>query len=411
MKKSTLFLGLLTLTTLSLVACGTKDYTMTFDEAYDISKQSTLQDIILNTETFEQSFNMSTNVNAKSTKLTLNLQANSKQDLENTKSESTTKFDGKVNIEDNTISADWVLDLKLVNDVIYLNLQSLNIVWSQDTSFISAMVDGFKNQRYSLSMEWLGELPSSLSYLRETNDIDEKVNEIIINEWSTIYEGKFAQFHGYNARKFSLDNEKLQELINDYYSLLYTSLDEEYTYTPEIPQVNIQDFEWYLVITWKNKVTTVVDNMSIDDATISLYSGKDFYVYVSSEDIPLLEILATKKMCKYKVSANMQNIASLNGTISPRVSSSKIKINFNITLDIVPTNTDQPNTIIPLKGNRTYKSIPDFNISVPEESQDLSEILSSYLWGMMWWDEYNYDYEDYEDYDYESSDTLQDETE
>ena len=33
-----------------------------------------------------------------------------------------------------------------------------------------------------------------------------------------------------------------------------TSLDEEV----EIPQFNIDNFEWYLVITWKDKVTVVI---------------------------------------------------------------------------------------------------------------------------------------------------------
>ena len=419
MKKSAIFLGFLSLITLPLTGCDTKDYTMTFDEAYNISKQSAFQDILLNTANFEQSVDISTNVNNESTNIALNLQANSKQDIENTKSESTTKFDAKINIEDNNISTNWILDLKLVDKTIYLNLKSLDITWSEDMSFISAMADWFKNQRYSISMEWLGDVPNSFSYLKEANDINEKANEIVINEWFTTYEWKFSKFHWYNAWKISLNNEKLQEFINEYFSHLYESLNEEYA-DEEIPQLNIQEFEWYLVITWKDKVATVVDTLVIDDTTMSLYSGEDIYFTVSQEADSLLEFSAIKKASKYDVSAKIQDIASLNWTISPKIGSSDINVNFDITLNITSTDNDnQDPIIIPLKGNRTYKSIPDFSISIPEESQDLSELLSSYLWGMMWWDEYDYDYEDYdyedyedyEDYDYENFDTFEDEAE
>jgi hypothetical protein len=35
--------------------------------------------------------------------------------------------------------------------------------------------------------------------------------------------------------------------------------------------------------------------------------------------------------------------------------------------------------IIPMKGNWTYNSISEFTVEIPEDAQDLTEILQSYL--------------------------------
>jgi hypothetical protein len=63
MKKSAFLLGLLAITSLCLTACGnSKDYTMSFDEAYDTANHSALQDILINSENAQQSLNLSTNI-------------------------------------------------------------------------------------------------------------------------------------------------------------------------------------------------------------------------------------------------------------------------------------------------------------------------------------------------------------
>ena len=40
--------------------------------------------------------------------------------------------------------------------------------------------------------------------------------------------------------------------------------------------------------------------------------------------------------------------------------------------------------MIPFKGSWTYKAISDFNVSAPENAQDLTELLWAYLGGMVW---------------------------
>jgi len=76
-------------------------------------------------------------------------------------------------------------------------------------------------------MTGLNDVPDTLSILRDSKELDEKTKDIIINDGSVVYNGKFTQFNGYNARKFSLDNEKLNALIKEFYSSISKSLDEE----------------------------------------------------------------------------------------------------------------------------------------------------------------------------------------
>lgn len=397
MKKTPVILWLLAMASLCLVACeNSKDYNMSFDEAYDTANHSALQDILTNTENFQQSFDVSTNLDNDWTKVAAKIQADSKQNLSNSKSESSTLFDVNINSDDSNLTVTWALDLKLVDNTIYLNLKSLAISWPEDVSFIAAMVEWFKNQRYLVPMEWLSDVPSSLSYLKDAKKLDEQAKEIIVNEWSTIYSWKFTQFNWYNSRKFSLDTGKLQQLVNDYYTKLNESLDEDNK--QEAPELNIQNFEWYLVITWKDKVTTVIENMDMleweTNININGFWGENYEINALSNWDSLLKLSAIKKGSNYNVSLVAANEIKLEWTITPKVSSSKIDIKFDITLTIKAENEEEQNTIIPLKGNRTYNSISEFDVIAPEWAQDLSELLWSYLWAL-WWD--NYDELSYED--------------
>ena len=122
MKKSAFLLGLLAITSLCLTACGnSKDYTMSFDEAYDTANHSALQDILINSENAQQSLNLSTNIDNWSNKMAIILQSNSKQSLWNKKSESSTTFDVNINADDTNVLVNWALDIRSIDNTIYLN--------------------------------------------------------------------------------------------------------------------------------------------------------------------------------------------------------------------------------------------------------------------------------------------------
>lgn len=387
MKKSAFLLGLLAITSLCLTACNnSKDFTMSFEDAIDTANHSTLQDVLVNTENFQQSLNLTTNIDNWENEISINLQSNSKQNLKNNKSESSTTFDVNMDVDNSNVLIKWDLDIKLVDNTIYLNLWSLDISWWEDLSFISAMIEWFKNQWYSIPMEGLSDVPNTLSYIKDTKNLNEQAKEVIINEWSTIYNWRFVQLSGYNSWKFSLDTEKLQQLIDEYYAKVNEALSEENQ--QEVPQLNIQNFEWYLVITGKDKVTTVIENMDIieweSNININWFGGEDYEINTYTNWEPLITIKATKKGSRYNVSLDINNSLKLEWTITPKVSQWKIDIKFNATLSIKSEYEETDDTIVPLQGNRTYNSISDFDVVAPENAQNLSELLWAYLWSTLW---------------------------
>jgi len=397
MKKSFLLLGLLT-TTICLTACWSKNYNMSFEEALEIANHSALQDI-LTENNFEQNFDISGNYDTDWTKVNADIALNSKQNLDKKISESSTKFTADIASSWEIIKANWKLDIKMINDAIYLNLSSFNLTWSEDLSLVGIMAEWIKNQWFSIPMSGLSDMPNTFSILKDSEGLNTKIKEIVTNEWSEVYNWKFTQFNWYNSWKFSLDNEKLNTLIKEYYDEMNANLDEESIQT--IPELNIQNFEWYLIITGKDKVTTVIENMAIAEDEIIInakwFAGEDFELYLSEDGEDIISIIANKKGGKYEVSANIANTISLNWTISPKLSKSSINLKFDAKLIIKSETQWEKDTIIPFNGSWKYNSISEFTTSAPEDAKDLTELLWSYLGGMVWWDELDYN----EDYNYE----------
>ena len=263
---------------------------------------------------------------------------------------------------------------------------------------IAMMTEWFKNQRFSIPMDWLGEMSNTFSVFKDSKELNEKAKDIILNDWFVVYNWKFTQFSWYNAWKFSLDNEKINALIKEYYDTLDTDAENPI----ESPELNIKNFEWYLVITWKDKVTTVIDNMDLVDwevvVKVNGFWGEDYEINVSSEWESILTFVANKKNSNYDISLNLSNSLLLKGTLSTKISSSKININFDALLTLKSDYEETDDTIVPLKGSWSYSAISEFSVNAPESAQDLTEILQGYLWSMLWGGDYS-DYEDGEDED------------
>lgn len=402
MKKSLFLLWLLT-TTVCLTACGSKDFNMTFEEALEAANHSELQDILAQNDNFEQSFDISGKYNSDEIKVDASISSNSKQSLVNKNSESSTNFTANVTSSGETIKLNWTLDLKLVNDTIYLNISSLDLTWSDELAMVGMMAAWFKGQWFSIAMSGLSDMPNTFSMLKDSKDLNDKTKEIFWNEGFMVYSWKFTQFEWYNARKFSIDNEKLNALIKEYYNSINSGLDEDSI--QEIPAINIQNFEGYLVITWKEKVTTVIENMEMKDdentstLVINWFAWEDAEINLSQNWESVMKIVADKKGSKYNISITIPNRGELSWTISPKLSKSSIKIGFDLKLTIKSEEEWWKDTVIPFKGSWKYDAISEFTTTAPENAQDLGELLSSYLWWAMWWDDYDYEYD--EAYDYE----------
>ena len=392
MKKSVFLFGLL-ITSVSLTACGSKNFNMSFDEALEIANHSELQEILAGNENFEQSFDIAGNLSSEWNKIDANILTTSKQNINNNKSESSIKFNANITTQWETMKLDWVLDLKLVDDTVYLNLWTLDLTWSDNLAMIGMMVEWFKDQWLSIPMTGLSGMPSTLSYFKDSEVLNAKAKEIINNEWSTVYNWKFKQFNGYNAWKFSIDNEKLNTLVKEYYDSMSSGLDLGSGEDMEFPEINIQNFEWYLVITWKDKVTTVIESMDIVDNDIAMnvnwFAGKDYEINIAEWEEELIKIVANKKSSKYDVSISVSDAILLNWTISPKLSKSEIKLNFDAKLTVKAQNEWDSDTIIPFKGSWNYVGISDFDVLIPEDAQDLSELLWAYLGD--WWSDEDYE--------------------
>ena len=399
MKKSLLLLGLLT-SAVCLTACGSKTFEMSFEEALDIASHSEFQDILTQGDNIEQDFNIAGNFDSEWTKIDANISSNTKENVSKKNSESSTKFAANITASWETIKLDWELDMKLADNTVYLNVSSLDLTWGEELAMVAMMVEWFKNQWFSIPMTGLNDAPNSLSILRDSEELNAKVKEIVINEWSVTYNWAFSEFNGYNARKISLDNDKINELIREYYNALNNELSEESISELEVPTIDIQNFEWYLVITWKDKVTTVIENMAIaqDEGILNVnwYAGEDFVLYLSDGENDLVSIVANKKGSKYEVSITIADAVSLIGTVSSKLSKSSIDLKFDATLKVKSEEEWTPDIVVPFKGSWNYKTISDFTVVAPESAQDLTELLGSYLGGLMWWDSYDeeLDYED-----------------
>ena len=410
MKKFLLIFGLLATT--CLTACGSKNFNMTFDEALEASNHSQLQDILSESDTFEQIFKISGNYNSGSDKIKANISSESKQNTNNNNSESITNFDIDINNKDNWESKiNWVLNIKLTNDTLYLNFWSLDLTWNDNLAMIGMMAEWFKDQWLSLPMTWLSNVPNTMSYIKDSKKLNSKIKDIVNNDWSTIYSWKFSQFNGYNAWKISLNNDKINELIKEYYNTLNTQ--NTSWENINIPTTNIQEFEGYLVITWKDKVTTIIENMKMvdDNTTINAnwFAWENYEINLSENDNSAIQITAKKKFSKYDVSISIANNILLNWAVSPKLSKSWINLDFDATLTIKNENDSKNNINIPFKGSREYKSIQEFTVSIPENSQDLTQLLSTYLWWMMWWIDYTGDiYNDYNNIYNENDQNLSD---
>ena len=388
MKKIVFLFGLL-ITGISLTACGSKNFNMSFDEALEIVNHSELQEILAENENFEQSFDIAGNLSSEWNIVDANIITTSKQNVNDNKSESTVKFTANITTAWETMKVDWILDLKLIDDTVYINLWTLDLTWSDNLAMVGMMIGWFKGQWLSIPMTWLSEMPSSFSILKDSKKLNNKTKEIIINEWSTVYNWKFKEFNGYNAWKISLDNDKLNALIKEYYSTMTGSSLWTWEQTEmEIPEINIQNFEWYLVITWKDKVTTVIESMDMIDNDIVMnvnwFAGEDYEINISEWEESLISIVAEKKSSKYDVSINVSNSILLDWTLSPKLSKSWIELKFDAKLTVKPQNEWDVDTVIPFKGSWSYKAISDFTVSIPENAQDLTELLWAYLGWVAW---------------------------
>lgn len=420
MKRFSLLAWLLIIT-MWLTACGNKSYDMSFEDALATanSNSSQLSNLILNTEYFLETIDLNTTIENDWSKINMQFASNSKQNLSSTQSDS--NFDinlGLISPEGN-LTAKANFDVKLLTDNIYFNLTNLELTGDDENlAMIPALTEWFKNQRFSLPLSWAEWMTGLFDYLKELQN-NSSDTEVIINEGSEIYNGKFSDYQWFNAWKYSLDSEKLAEKLNEY-SKFINPLSESGENIENIlsSEVQINNFEWYLVIYWKNKVATIIENMDIvtEDVTINMNlvtSNNEIKWTATSEWNTIMNFEAIKHWSKYNISANILENLIIDGTISPKVSESDANISFDIIMNIISDEiaTDSHTLSIPLKWKWKFNPVSEFSVEAPAESISIIDLLGSYLGAGVLDDYEAEDYSEDENYDivtsYEDTESLE----
>lgn len=404
MKNSKLLLSILSISILCLTACGSKP-SMSFEETIDTITHSELRETMSNAENYEESFNISTefHIDEDNVDANLNLNTTNKQNTKDFQWESLIS----VNIEASgdgdtwreTIEIDWDAIIRYLSNAIYFKLNSLNMS-GPDALIKDADLNltWIKNQRFSLELtdemidELYGELPEDFDFdalndeenlKKFTNDLKNSIN----NEWSIIYNGIYTEFNWYNARKFSINKEKAFMAFAEYIKWF---VPEEYMeeYTKELEEIDfdeifedfpLKNFEWYFVITWKDRVQIVIENLDIVDSYSSIKiigtSGKDRYELVVREDWDETFILSAKlNKSHYDISMKVEDLEIITWTITPKKSFWKISVDFDLAINFEDGNDKMS---IPLKWWWSWKKISTFNIEIPKNSKNL---LKDILW-------------------------------
>ncbi len=397
MKKSIFLLWLLAVP-ICLTACGEKnDFDMSFEEAIDTVTHSELSNIMADAENYEQNFKISSNFSRAENNVKANVvfSTNSKQNIKD--SEWETKISLNVDASwvgdewEENVKINWEAIIKSLKDAVFFKLNSLDIdgpedltddynlylSWVKEQWFSFELTDEMKEKIYSGLSENL-EL-DNLKNEEALNKLKDNLKKSINNEWFLVYNGIYSEFNWHNARKFSINKEKVFESFIEY---IKSIIPEEQTQELEDIDVKevfedfpLKNFEWYLVITWKDKVQVVIENLDIESdyssTKINWTYGKDKYELVIKNEWKEVFVFSAKlKGSHYNISMKAQDSEIIKWTITPKKSDWKINIDFDLSINI---GNDEDKTSIPLQGWWSWEEISKFNIEVPKNSKNLLE--------------------------------------
>ena len=399
MKKSTFILGIVSMMTLCLTACGKPN--MSFEDAVDSIGHSELQEMMDSAEYSQQNFNISTKFNIPENDVKGNIifSAGSKQNTKDSQWESniSLKFNATIDWEKGKIQ--WDATVKRLAKSIYFKLNSLDISSSDNSTPDKDVINKIKWQRYSLNLkdkevkEMVNDyMNNELDFPEDINikklyskiKIDKLINDFkgsLNNEWSLVYSGIYSQFNWYNAYKFSIDKEKALTALVSYFRWIMpddiiddTMEDIEDENRDKIfEDFPFTSFEWYLIITWKHKVQVVIENIDIDDysfdSKLNATFGKDGYKLVGIEDWEDIVVFsAMLNENHYDVNLVIEDEELLTWTITPSISNWKINVDF----DLIIKYEDYGDKIkIPFQWNWSWEEIDEFDVKAPKNSKNL----------------------------------------
>lgn len=409
------------LTVFWLTACSTpKTYEMSYEQVISLleNQSKEMMEMFFNIDAQQKDINLSSKVDVDDVDFDVNLQMQSKIDYDSKVQDIDMSFDADVKVPESELNfnTSWALEYSLIWDNMYLKLSKFSLGWpsAKNLAMITMIVNSFKWQRFKLGMSGM-----SMShtfdlydlYSEKLWDIVDNVWKMMINQGSGIYDWIFDEYKWYNAWKYSVDEEKFDEMLHMYVDIMnefYSWLLAQYSQNLWTQDVDLLDFnkvfsgitydnlEWYFVIVWKNEVVETMEgaHMNIDWTWVvaNYYYGKDWlYFEAKTEDWDDLMLIVAKRNGKtYDVYANMMSVLSIKWSVKFNKFSKKdwIDANFDLkfalkvdseTLDDFE-GSENINMEMPLKWDYKVRNIDKFSLQEPSDAVDLLEMFGNYLW-------------------------------
>lgn len=409
------------LTVFWLTACSTpKTYEMSYEQVISLleNQSKEMMEMFFNIDAQQKDINLSSKVDVDDVDFDVNLQMQSKIDYDSKVQDIDMSFDADVKVPESELNfnTSWALEYSLIWENMYLKLSRFSLGWpsAKNLAMITMIVNSFKWQRFKLGMSGM-----SMShtfdlydlYSEKLWDIVDNVWKMMINQGSGIYDWIFDEYKWYNAWKYSVDEEKFDEMLHMYVDIMnefYSWLLAQYSQNLWTQDADLLDFnkvlsgitydnlEWYFIIVWKNEVVETMEGayMNIDWTWVvaNYYYGKDWlYFEAKTEDWDDLMLIVAKRNGKtYDVYANMMSVLSIKWSVKFNKFSKKdwIDANFDLkfalkvdseTLDDFES-SENINMEMPLKWNYKVRNIDKFSLQEPSDAVDLLEMFGNYLW-------------------------------
>ena len=438
-----LFIGVL-----SFSGCSTqKNYEMSYEQVIALleGQSQEFMDMFVNVDAQQKELSASTKIDTDDMNLDINVQSQTRVDYNSDFTEDLSlSFDAGVKMPESEldVTVSWALNYSLIGDDMYLKLSKFSLKWpsANDLAMVNMIVNGFKWQRFKLNMS--GASMSNAftlykTYIEELKQVADKAWSMMVNEWSVVYDWMFDQYKWYNAWKYSVDEEKFDEVLhvymdtmtnfyswffNQYAGNLWASSEElqDLNFNELLSWITYDNLQWYLVVVWKNDVVETMEgaHMDIDGTwfTFNCYYWKDWiFMDVKTDDWEnVMSILAEKNGKKYDVDADMMSVFKIKWDVKLNKFSKKdwIDADFDLNLSM---NTEgmgesdesvkEINIDVPLKWNYKVKNIDKFTLQAPSDAIDLMDMIGGYLWANMGSDDEYREDDEYEYFDDEELDS------
>jgi hypothetical protein len=353
-------LGALLLSTVVLTACGTDTTTsLSFQEAKKLSMNDStiVSQLLLGSDVpYQQDFSLKTNLQWEGIHMVLNLLNQSQQDKKAEKSQGTFTFDTQIVAEEEHIEASGSIATFITPQDFSLNIQAFHLTGNDPMiAMVSMVAQGIQGQWLTLPISG-GQtlLEGANDYLSTLTTLQTQSEDILIQQGNAPYQGNFSQFANQPAYQFTLDQEKLQLLLqevmkaintfNQHSLALDTMMEDESEVLAELTGIDVKIplFEGNLVLLGNNKVAIVVDTFEISVNEMVFvgeyrYGPEGLLLQMrekeTAQDILKMHFSQTKGNT-YAVDVQLAGIPILQGTITTIKEKAELGLEFDLTLEL-----------------------------------------------------------------------------